>query len=402
MKLKELFDKTIFLIGAGASMDAECLSSSGMLSNLKQSTLQLDKPDENGHYNKYKDFQKQFSEIFDFIVASLNYQFTLKDSNFNIAPNLNVEDFVMVLKQIIDREYIVPYPLVGNWNDKITKWELKSNDNDIFREFLNFIISLLTSRWTNINSTRAKSLLSPIRELLNSSETFKLRIFSLNYDLLFENILASLSENLIETGFTSELISKDIIKVWNDSAFTDENSKSKLQLYKLHGSLNWEYDSVYELIKEKQVIGDGKEPLIIFGSANKMLSFDPFLFILSEFRKRLNSSSLIVVIGYSFHDKYINNLLIQQLQQSNTRRMIIVDPYPMAEKETDFVNKLEAIQTIRSVNDLINFKKANPEKIKIIKLSAKKFFHQYFSNKAENLKLLAKEAEQEDILFKEN
>lgn len=400
MKLKELFDKTIFLIGAGASMDAECLSSSAMLYNLKQSNLQLDKPDENGHFSKYKDFQKQFIEIYDFIVASLYYQFTLKDSNFCVSQNLNVEDFVMVLKQIIDREYIVPYPLVGNWNDKITKWELSNSDNDIFREFLNFIITQLTSKWTTINPSKAKSLLSPIRDLLNSSENFKLKIFSLNYDLIFENIFGSLSETLIETGFTPELVSKEIIKVWNDSAFTDVNSKSKLHLYKLHGSLNWEYDPFYELIKEKQILNDGKEPLIIFGSANKMLSFDPFLFILSEFRKRLSSSSLIVVIGYSFHDKYINNLLIQQLQQSNTRRMIIVDPSPIADKETDFANKLETIQTIRSVNDLINFKKANPEKLKIIKLSTKKFFSTYLSNKAEKLKLLVAESEQEDILFK--
>lgn len=400
MKLKELFDKTIFLVGAGASMDAECLSSSEMLRNLKQANLQLDKPDENGHFSKYKDFQKQFIEIYDFIVASLNYQFTLKDSSFSVSQNLNIEDFVMVLKQIIDREFIVPYPLVGNWNDKITKWELSNNENDIFREFLNFIVTLLTSKWTSINSTKAKSLLSPIRDLLNSSENFKLKIFSLNYDLVFENTLGSLSENLIETGFTSELVSKEIIKVWNDDAFTDENSKSKLHLYKLHGSLNWEYDPVYELIKEKRILNDGKEPLIIFGSANKMLSFDPFLFILSEFRKRLSSSSLIVVIGYSFHDKYINNLLIQQLQQSNTRRMIIVDPFPMADKEKDFADKLENIQTIRSVNDLINFKKANPEKIKIIKLSTKKFFSTYLSSKAELLKAMVLETEQEDILFK--
>jgi len=399
MKLKELFDKTTFLIGAGASMDAECLSSSAMLKNLKLANLQLDKPDENGHYSKYKDFQKQFTEIYDFIVASLNYQFTLKDSTFNVSQNLNVEDFVMVLKQIIDREYIVPYPLVGNWNDKITKWELSNNNNDIFREFLNFIVTLLTSKWTSINPAKAKSLLSPIRYLLNSSENFKLKIFSLNYDLVFENTLGSLSENLIETGFTSEYVSKEIIKVWNDAAFSDENSKSKLHLYKLHGSLNWEYDHFFELIKEKQLLNDGKEPLIIFGSANKMLSFDPFLFFLSEFRKRLSSSSLIVVIGYSFHDKYINNLLIQQLQQSNTRRMIIVDPFPMADKETEFASRLETIQTIRSVNDLINFKKANHEKIKIIKLSTKKFLSTYFSNKAEMLKALVADAEKEDTLF---
>ncbi len=399
MKLKELFDKTVFLIGAGSSIEADCLSSSEMLRNLQQANYDLDKPDENGHFSKYKDFQKQFIEIYDFVAASLNYQFTIQDSNSTSIAKFNIEDFVMVLKQIIDREYIVPYPLVGNWNDKITKWELCNNENDIFREFLNFIVEQLTKKWANANQRKSKSLIKPFRALLNCSESFNLRVFSLNYDLLFENAFDVSSENLVETGFTPKLVSNEKIKVWDESTFNDEHSESKLHLYKLHGSLNWEYDPVYELIKEKQSLYDGKEPLIIFGSAYKMLSFDPFLFILSEFRKRLINSSLLVVVGYSFHDKYINNLLIQQLQQSNTKRMIVVDPFPMAGTEKDFVDKLEKIQTIRSINDLINFKKANPEKIRILNLKAKKFYDTYLSSKAEKLKQLVKEAEKEDIVF---
>ncbi len=399
MKLKELFDKSIFLIGAGASMDAECLSSAGMLSSLKTAILQLDKPDENNRYNKHKEFQKQFLEIYDFIVASLNYQFTLKGSSVDTPQVINIEDFVMVLKQIIDREFIVPYPLVGNWNDKITKWEISNGSNDVFREFLNFIVNQLTSKWTSFDTSKAKKLLAPVKELLTSSESFKLKIFSLNYDLVFENTLGSFSDNLIETGFISQLVSDEKLRIWNDSSFTDENSKAKLHLYKLHGSLNWEYDSSYELIKEKKHLTDGKEPLIIFGSANKMLSFDPFLFILSEFRKQLSNSSLIIVIGYSFHDKYINNLLIQQLQLSTNRRMIVVDPKPLSDKESTFASKLETIQTIRSVNDLINFKKANPKKITILKLSAKAFLAKYFSNKAQSLKELLQEAEKEETIF---
>ncbi|MCB9012405.1 MAG: SIR2 family protein [Bacteroidales bacterium] len=398
MNLKELFNKTIFLIGAGASMDADCLSSSGMLKRLKEATSILDKPDENGNYSKYKDYQLYFKEIYDFIVASLNYQFSMKDSEYALHQNINVEDFVMVLKQIIDREYIVPYPLVGNWNDKIMKWELINSDN-IFTEFLEFIVGLLKNEWTRVNQRKAKILLTPIRELLISSEAFKMKFFSLNYDLLLEETFGSTTENIIETGFTSKNIASEKIRVWNEDVFSDNNSKAKLHLYKLHGSINWEYDTDYELVKEKSTFQDGKEPLIIFGSANKMLSFDPFLFFLSEFRRNLSYSSLIIVIGYSFHDKYINNLLIQQLQQSTTRRMLIVDPNPMSKDEQEFVKKLETIQTIRTVNDLINFRKANPEKITIIKKTAKRFFQDYFSQNAKELKQLLKESSKEDIIF---
>jgi len=82
------------------------------------------------------------------------------------------------------------------------------------------------------------------------------------------------------------------------------------------------------LIKENIV--DGRDPLIIFGSYSKMLSFDPFLYILSKFRTLLEESTIFIVIGYSFHDKYINNLLIQQLSQNTDKdipkKLLIVDP----------------------------------------------------------------------------
>ncbi|MCB8999334.1 MAG: SIR2 family protein [Bacteroidales bacterium] len=276
------------------------------------------------------------------------------------------------------------------------KWKLINSDN-IFTEFLEFIVDYLKNEWTRVNQRKAKILLNSIWfdftvERLNE-------IFLWNYDLLLEETFGSTTENIIETGFTSKNIASEKIRVWNEDVFSDNNSKAKLHLYKLHGSINWEYDTDYELVKEKSTFQDGKEPLIIFGSANKMLSFDPFLFFLSEFRRNLSYSSLIIVIGYSFHDKYINNLLIQQLQQSTTRRMLIVDPNPMSKDEQEFVKKLETIQTIRTVNDLINFRKANPEKITIIKKTAKRFFQDYFSQNAKELKQLLKESSKEDIIF---
>jgi len=55
-----------------------------------------------------------FHEIYYFIVASLVYQCRMKDTSINQTSYLNIEDFVMVLRQLIDKEYIIPYPLIGN------------------------------------------------------------------------------------------------------------------------------------------------------------------------------------------------------------------------------------------------------------------------------------------------
>ncbi len=405
MNQKDLFVRSVFLIGAGASRDADCLTSNQMLVQLKDRIKNLDKPKTDGNYDYYKEFQIEFKEIYEFIFASLNYQYSLKSTDFNGVTYLNIEDFVMVLKQLIDREFIIPYPLVGNWNEKIVKWEMKRNNENIFASFLSFIVQLLSKEWISFDSTKAKEYLQPLKKLIVSSEDFKVNIFSLNYDLVLESVFNTETEKLLETGFSTKQVESTgdervEIRIWNDEILSDEVSSVKILLYKLHGSVNWEYDQAYELVKERdQDDLSEKEPLIIFGSNSKMLSFDPFLHILSEFRRKLSRSNLFIVIGYSFHDKYINNLLIQQLATGSDKRLIIVDPAMNNKTSEDFVKELERIQTLKSVNDVINFKRMTPEKVKLIPLKTKEFYAEYFGNSAKELIAILEEAIKEETLF---
>lgn len=404
MNQKDLFDRSVFLIGAGASRDANCLTSNQMLVQLKSRIKNLDAPREDGSDDPYKGFQTEFKEIYEFIFASLNYQFSLKSPELNGTTYLNIEDFVMVLKQLIDREFIIPYPLVGNWNEKIVRWEMKRNDGNIFASFLSFIIHLLSKEWISFDLDKAKEYLQPLKELIVNSEDFKVNIFSLNYDLVLESVFNSSQEKTLETGFSVKKVHDEggdkELKIWNDEILSDEVSDVKILLYKLHGSVNWEYDQSYELIKEKdQEDLSDKEPLIIFGSNSKMLSFDPFLHILSEFRRKLSRSNLFIVIGYSFHDKYINNLLIQQLAMESNKRLVIVDPALKDKTSEDFVKELEKIQTIKSVNDVINFKRTTPEKVILIPLTTKEFFKDYFGDGAKKLITILDEAIKEETIF---
>lgn len=401
MTLEELFSKTVFLLGAGASLEAECLTSPQILTNLKLQIEELDKPQSNGSPKEYKKFKKDFRDIYDFIIASLNYHYTLKDPNYSGKSYLNIEDYVMLLRQIIDREFIVPYPLVGNWNDKIMKWDMAYTNINIFEEFLKFITTLLQQEWTNANVRKAKKLLKPLNNLLSSAENFKANFFSLNYDLVFEKTFESNKEKKIELGFEHKTINETEVKIWNEYSF--EDSIAKLNYYKLHGSINWFYDNVNEIIYEAEDYMSNSNPLIIFGSSNKMNSFDPFLFFLSKFRMSLKESNLIIVIGYSFHDKYINNLLIQQLMQYDDKKMLIIDPKNKAKdleslKKT-FIDELQYIQNLKSVNDIINFKQLNQERIEIIPLKAGQFYMEYLLNDAEKLKEEFKKITEDEQMF---
>lgn len=395
MNLDKVFKKVVFLLGAGASKDADCKLSNEMLDSLKEAISNL--ATTNNDFVKYKD---DFNEIYHFILASLNYQSTLKDAVVNRSSYVNIEDFVMLLRQLIDKEFIIPYPLIGNWNDKILKWELRNGD--VFNRFKDFITLLLVKEWTQFSKDKAESVLSPVREMLNNSENVKLNIFSLNYDLVLEEVFNTSSSKILDNGFSEKNISGDKIRYWATD-FDDENSPTKINLFKLHGSLDWEYNQDTEEISIKENILDGREPLIIFGSYSKMLSFDPFLYILSKFRERLADATIFIVIGYSFHDKYINNLLIQQLSQNTNedipKKLLIVGPSYKGKSEVQVADELKDIQDSKSINDIINFKQISPDRIKLIGKSASEFYLEYFSNGAELLIKELEQTEQGDTLF---
>lgn len=374
--LKDVFDRTTFLIGAGASMDAGCLSSKGMLRALQQSIRR-----EAAQGNNL-----EFSSIYDFILQSLVYQRSLKgDLDAKISDLANVEDFVAVLRQMLDREYIVPAPLVGNWNARITGWEQK--DERVFSRFLDFTYDCLLDDWTRFKEDEARNLLQPLRALVEAPENFTCSLFSLNYDLIFETVFNSEHEQLLDTGFSQTRWTGD---------FSDPNSSAKLKLFKLHGSSDWYFDESEEDVKQGRP--EGVKPLIVFGSGPKLQSYDPFLSLLASFRESLKQATIFVVIGYSFQDKYINNMLIQSLGFGLNKKMLVVDPYLESDK-LKFVQTVERFQATRSMSELVSLTKISPERISLCKITAKEFFAEYLADQAARLRAELSTAEKGDQVF---
>ena len=374
MTLKYLFEKTVFIFGAGASKDADCFLSKEMLFDLKKSIRNSDK--------------KQFSDIHDFIMQSLLYQHALKNPELKVSEITNIEDFVLVLQQMIDREYIVPPPLVGNWNNKITLWE--SQNKKIFGDFLKFTENHLINKWTKFNHDKAQKLLSPFRKLIQLDENFDLKIFSLNYDIMFESIFNNENEHLVDTGFSQNQ--------WVGN-FNDPDSPAKLKLYKLHGSVNWYFAEEEEQVKHMNRDDIGKiSPLIIFGSGPKMQSCDPFLLLLGAFSEILKLANLFVVIGYSFQDRYINNILIQSLNSDVSKKMLVVDPCVGADKEI-FINKIENFQDTKSIYEKMNLTKISPDKIELKNSLGKDFLNEYLKESCQKLKYELKLVEGGEAVF---
>ena len=116
-------------------------------------------------------------------------------------------------------------------------------------------------------------------------------------------------------------------------------------MLKLHGSLRWRLIqepsgwqgtgeiSDWKRFDEARVENPGldivkNEPGILIGTHNKIIGYTKPLFwhLSTKFRLSLERASRLVVVGYGFSDKGINEIIIDWLVDDAKRRMVVVDP----------------------------------------------------------------------------
>ncbi len=389
MNLDELFKNTVFLMGAGASHDAGCLISSKMLNELSKEINGISSDDE--VYGKYKD---GFKELYRVIKPSLEYQAELRriiaDKKDLYSPN--IEDYILILRKIINKDLIIPEPLVGSWSEKLLLLEIKYPD--LFKQYLNFIYNCVIKWLTPIDYVAANDLLLPVKTLLEqtNSEEYYINLFTLNYDLVFEKVFNTKNEKPLNNGFSNNL--------WDTTSFDVE--QTKINLYKIHGSLDWylEDDVTHSLpdytIAFNPLQPDERKPHLILGYETKLFSVDPFFTLLQKFIEKLNTANLVVVIGYSFFDAYLNNILIKFLNSNENKKLLIVDTYfsKQEKSEENFTEYLKLIQTDNSTLNIDNYTTLPSSKVLFFKSvnsensGAKEFYSEFFENKCEKLKAI--------------
>ena len=330
MEIKDVINKSLFFLGSGFSRPAGCKMSSEMLDDIR--TRIQSKTD-----NVFSKIEK---EGLSFLLSCLSYHCEWRSiqsgGKFIFYPN--IEELILLMRRIRDRENYLPYPVTGSWADKLIQletefnsWALKNDSeiNDLFSSIESKIKKKLLIQWLKFEKTNL-SYIDPLKHFLQSypHDKFCFDIFSLNYDQIWENYFA-------ETGLWMGFSNSKWIGL--DSAPELEAEKRRINLYKLHGSLNWIRDlagDVFEKeIWENQVRDESEEkdeqilqdPYIIFGQGIKTFSVEPFFSLIYHFKKLLREKEYFFVIGYSFFDPYINNLLVSATMGTN-KKIILINP----------------------------------------------------------------------------
>lgn len=182
----------------------------------------------------------------------------------------------------------------------------------------------------------------------------RVKIFTLNYDLLFEQAASEGAYVVIDGfSFSNPRIFKgtnydyDIIIRNANSAKTEENYAPKVfHLYKPHGSLDWDSEIISE--DEKRFIkkDNPQNPVMIYPSSSKFeYSYEqPYFEMMSRLQQELRSrNTLLIAIGFSFYDKHIKAMVMEALDVNMSITLIIVSPsVECKDSFTDFKKKINS------------------------------------------------------------
>jgi SIR2-like domain len=331
----------IFLIGAGASAEADIPPSGEMIDRIE--TL----------LNRDAEW-KPYLELYHHIKSAIYYAAGLQ-GKFKDNVTYNIETVVNTLYELERNEEHPLYPFIAAWNSRLVS--LAKGDFSMVREFRRRILRQLKN-WVSPDDTSLADYYKGLI-LLQRGLTFPLRVFSLNYDLCIERLSAG--DFRVETGFAGTGPKFH----WDWERFEDSKcgpTPPEVYLYKLHGSINWKRDAARNLFCLEQTESIQPENMeLIFGRDFKLEAADPYLFYAYEFRKYSLETKVITCIGYGFGDGHINKILTQALKRDDTRRLLIISHFKTDE---ELKQKSEIISKALDVR---------PEQVIANKGSAKEF-----------------------------
>lgn len=420
MNTEEAINRSLFVFGAGASYDAECKMSGDMLDALRDLICTKSNP--------Y--FSEIESEAIKFLLTCLNYHSEWKTWEVNRQYTLkpNIEELALLIRRIKNRENFLPYPITGNWADKLIRLEAQFKDQNefgLYEKLEDTIKNVLLPKWLEVKNT---DFLKPLDDFFinNTDKKITLEIFSMNYDMVLEEHFSEQKAKPYRGFYSGE---------WRGFSKSTNNEESDIiNLYKLHGSLDWLRLIDGTVLEKTNVDEDYEEsgqdnriehdPFIIFGHGTKFFSVEPFFSLIQNFNNRLKERDYYFIIGYSFFDPYINNLLIQAIKDGShkNKKIIIVNPtlaFNPPLNDSHFVTDeifgqqldtnnpeakkllteyLEDIQRNAFYSELpeFNIKEIPIESFYYLKMNTADFFKLYFNNSAEIFLKLIEHFEKEE------
>ena len=368
--------KELFLLGAGASVEAEIPDS------YKMANQMLSRFTENDFFR-----YDQYSKVLKFVIGGLLFQQGVKGKN--PFDGVNIEELFNTIIMLGDRENSELIPFISSWHPKLVglesgslgfarSQELLRISNEPIEKYVNEQIENAIRRLDGRGNSlvglwgidRARSFSNygwafsnAVREVVSGSGGFLFRetadammqnlikmvwikdVKKVNYLLPLLDYGSKTHSSFITLNYDNsiELIGHDSginvdtgFDTWSDSGEFNF-STGNIPLIKLHGSIDWalsdgqindEKPLKYQIINKVNLdLKDNPiyQPAVIFGGKNKLTAKGPFLSLLRAFEKELMTSDLLTIIGYSFRDEHVNEFITNWFNGDIARRIRIIN-----------------------------------------------------------------------------
>lgn len=138
-------------------------------------------------------------------------------------------------------------------------------------------------------------------------------LFTVNYDLLIETALERLRVPYFD-GFVGNLRARfqtELVEGTSTLSGSDPVPRYFARLWKLHGSVNWEWESGQEIARLGQPVAEGLAAAIYPSDSKYEESRRvPFVVLQDRFRRSLHQpETLVLISGYAFGDDHLNEMI---------------------------------------------------------------------------------------------
>lgn len=347
-------NKIAFLFGAGVSIASglpktdeltDIILKGENIVRLSEKYIYVDDP-EKFNYIWENEYIKRFKKVFHILNNNLGNHYSF------INRQINYEDYYYMIDSMhTDQNMEFENPIIEYFSDYLFKVHTSVFEPlcdlysplrliDLMGEAKNYIRDLVAFYlYKTPNDLTQFSLLNDINSDRDYTQAF---ISTLNHDTLIEQYLRT-NKIPFSDGFVNE---NDNARIWNPDSY-----KEKINLFKLHGSIDWSYFKSDDPYEKKICIYnspprdlDTDSPVLIMGSFNKLREYSrgAIFDLQCLFSRTLNQCNRLIISGYSFGDQGINSRIINWLYGMRDRKIIIIHK----NEEELFQNARPAIQSV--------------------------------------------------------
>lgn len=233
---------------------------------------------------------------------------------------LDVERVFAAVGLLAERNVLEVSPFVTSWHPAVDAWEMPGPENTFAALARAMLVELRSLVATTAEQVR---YLDPLIRAAGGRPG--LTIATLNYDRTLEQAGAAAGLR-VDTGMAT----------WVHTGRWSWSSKG-IRLLKLHGSIDWSWEDDTPQrgrLPSRYVVQSGdpelddRPPVLVFGHRGKLRAEGPFLSLLAAFERHLSDADRLIVIGYSFRDDHVNEMIRRWTFDTRRRhRIVVVDPH---------------------------------------------------------------------------